>query len=51
MLIHTSDMRVSVNEAKNKLTELIDGVEHGERITICRDGAPAIDVASPKKLR
>jgi antitoxin (DNA-binding transcriptional repressor) of toxin-antitoxin stability system len=38
------DMKVSVAEAKNKLTALIKAVENGESVTICRRGEPAVDL-------
>jgi prevent-host-death family protein len=37
-------MKVSVAEAKNKLTELIKVAETGERVTICRRGEPVADL-------
>jgi len=37
-------MKVSVAEAKNKLTQLIQAVEKGETITICRHGKPVVDI-------
>ena len=37
-------MKVSVAEAQNKLTRLIQQVENGERITICRHGTPVVDL-------
>ena len=37
-------MKVSVAEAKNKLTALIRAVENGETVTICRRGEPAVDL-------
>ncbi len=37
-------MKVSVVEAKNKLTQLIQAVEKGERVTICRHGRPVVDL-------
>jgi prevent-host-death family protein len=37
-------MKVSVAEAKNKLTQLIQTVERGERVTICRHGKPVVDL-------
>ena len=37
-------MNVSVSEAKNKLTQLIQAVENGERVTICRQGKPIVDL-------
>lgn len=37
-------MKVSVAEAKNKLTQLIHQVEQGGRVTICRHGLPVVDL-------
>ena len=37
-------MKVSVAEAKNKLTQLLQAVEKGERVTICRHGKPIADL-------
>ena len=37
-------MKVSVAEAKNTLTRLIQKVEKGERVTICRHGMPVVDL-------
>ncbi|MGA8028332.1 MAG: type II toxin-antitoxin system prevent-host-death family antitoxin [Bryobacteraceae bacterium] len=37
-------MKVSVVEAKNRLTQLIQQVEKGERVTICRHGTPVVDL-------
>lgn len=37
-------MNVSVAEAKNKLTRLIQRAEKGERVTICRHGVPVVDL-------
>ena len=37
-------MKVSVAEAKNKLTQLLQQVEKGERVTICRHGVPVADL-------
>ena len=39
-------MKVSVSEAKNKLTQLLQQVEKGERVTICRHGVPIADLVS-----
>ena len=45
-------MKVSVAEAKNKLTALIKAAENGETVTICRRGEPAADlIRSAAKLR
>lgn len=37
-------VKVSVAEAKNKLTQLIQAVEKGERVTICRHGKPVANL-------
>lgn len=37
-------MKVGVAEAKNKLTQLLQQVEKGERVTICRHGTPIADL-------
>jgi antitoxin (DNA-binding transcriptional repressor) of toxin-antitoxin stability system len=37
-------MKVSVAEAKNTLPKLIKAVEDGEAVTICRHGAPVVDI-------
>jgi antitoxin (DNA-binding transcriptional repressor) of toxin-antitoxin stability system len=31
-------------EAKNKLTQLIQAVEKGETVTVCRHGVPVVDI-------
>lgn len=38
------NMKVSVAEAKNRLTELIRAAENGEKVTICRRGEPVVDI-------
>jgi prevent-host-death family protein len=37
-------MKISVADAKNKLSELIKAVENGETVTICRRGVPTVDI-------
>ncbi len=37
-------MVISVAEAKNNLTKLLQAVERGERITISRHGKPIVDL-------
>jgi antitoxin (DNA-binding transcriptional repressor) of toxin-antitoxin stability system len=37
-------MKVSVAEAKNNLTQLLQHVENGERVTICRCGVLVADL-------
>ncbi len=46
-------MKVSVAEAKNKLTQLLQTVEKGERVTICRHGKPVADLvpSEPEKRK
>ena len=39
-------MKVSVAEAKNKLTQLIQAVEKGEQVTICRHGKPVASLVN-----
>jgi prevent-host-death family protein len=42
-------MNVSVADAKNKLTQLMQAVEAGESVTICRRGQPVIDLVPTKQ--
>ncbi len=42
-------MKVSVAEAKNKLTQLITAVEKGDRVTICRHGKPVVDLVQTQE--
>jgi antitoxin (DNA-binding transcriptional repressor) of toxin-antitoxin stability system len=37
-------MLINVDDAKNKLPELIKAVEDGESVTICRRGVPIVDL-------
>jgi prevent-host-death family protein len=37
-------MKVSVADAKNRLSELIKAAEGGEPVTICRHGKPVVDL-------
>jgi prevent-host-death family protein len=41
-------MKVSVAEAKNKLSKLLKAVENGETVTICRRGVPVGDIVRTK---
>lgn len=43
-------MKVSVAEAKNKLTRLIQQAENGERVTICRHGVPVVDLVPTARI-
>ena len=43
------NMKVSVADAKNKLPKLIKAVEKGQEVTICRRGAPVVDLVRTKK--
>lgn len=42
-------MKVSVADAKNRLSELIKAAEDGESVTICRRGKPVVDVVPTKE--
>jgi prevent-host-death family protein len=44
-------MRVSVTEAKNKLTQLLTAVEKGERVTIERHGHTIAEIVQPSPSR
>jgi prevent-host-death family protein len=44
-------MKVSVAEAKNRLTELIRAVEDGESVTICRRGKPVVDLVPTREAK
>jgi prevent-host-death family protein len=35
---------ISIKEAKNRLTEVVRLAEHGERVTITRNGKPVADL-------
>jgi len=37
-------MNVSVADARNNLTRILQRVEQGEKITICRHGKPVVDL-------
>jgi prevent-host-death family protein len=37
-------MNVSVADARNNLTQILQRVEKGEKITICRHGKPVVDL-------
>lgn len=42
-------MKVSVADAKNKLSELIKAAEDGDSVTICRRGKPVVDIVRTKQ--
>ena len=42
-------MNVSVAEAKNTLSKLIEAVEDGESVTIYRHGTPVVDIVRTTK--
>ncbi len=44
-------MKVSVAEARNRLTELIRAVEQGEQVVITRHGKPVAQIAPPPRER
>jgi len=41
--------RISIKEAKNRLSELARRVERGETITVTRNGKPVFEMTQPKK--
>jgi len=41
---YNQHMKVSVAEARNKFTKLLQAAENGERVTICRHGKPVADI-------
>jgi prevent-host-death family protein len=43
-MIFMSMTKVNVHEAKTHLSELLQRVEHGEEILICRNGLPVADL-------
>src|SRR5205807_10080593 len=45
-----SDMRLNVTDAQKKLPELIESVERGKRVTICRRGVPVVDLVRTTKV-
>lgn len=42
-------MKVSVADAKNRLTKLIKAVEDGKKVTICRRGQAVVDLVRTSK--
>jgi prevent-host-death family protein len=42
-------MKVSVAEARNTFTKLLQAVENGERVTICRHGKPVADIVATRE--
>jgi prevent-host-death family protein len=43
--------RVSIAEAHNQLTELVDAAEHGQPIELTRDGQPVAALVSLQEYR
>ena len=43
-------MQINVGEARDKLTQLLQDVENGEEVTICRNGKPVADLVPTKAL-
>ncbi len=37
-------MQINIHEAKTQLSKLLQSVEAGERVTICRDGKPVAEL-------
>ena len=44
-------MKVDVIESKTKPTQLIQAVENGETVTVCRNGGPAVDIVRTKQRK
>ena len=47
-------MQINVDEARDRLSQLLQDVENGEEVTICRNGKPVADMVptkSPQKER
>jgi prevent-host-death family protein len=42
-------MELSIAQAKNKLTQLINAVEQGEEVTISRRGEPVVKIVRVKR--
>jgi prevent-host-death family protein len=42
-------IRVSVAEAKKRLSELIHAAENGESVTVCRRGVPVAELVPTRK--
>ncbi len=45
------DKRVNVYEAKNQLSKLLQEVEAGRRVVICRNGVPVVDLVPHRPRR
>lgn len=41
---------VNIGEARDKLSQLLSDVEHGETVRICRDGIPIAELRALPKL-
>lgn len=41
---------VNIGEARDKLSQLLSDVEHGETVRICRDGVPIAELRAVAKL-
>ncbi|MDQ1474662.1 MAG: hypothetical protein QOJ99_6142 [Bryobacterales bacterium] len=48
---YTTEMDVSVAEARNQLTKLLRAVEQGESVVITRNGKPVAQLAPPPAQR
>ncbi len=46
---YNDGMRISVAEARDKLTQLLAAVEKGEPVTICRHGKPVADLVQTRE--
>jgi len=45
------EVRVNVHEAKTHLSKLLERVENGERIVVCRNGDPVVRLTPWKPIR
>jgi prevent-host-death family protein len=47
---YNGPMKISVAEAKDKLTKLLKEVEKGKKVTICRRGIPVAELTRVPKV-
>jgi len=48
MELEEAPLQVSVSEAEAKLPELLQAVEEGATVTICREGVPVAEIVQAK---
>jgi prevent-host-death family protein len=44
-------MQVNLKEARDRLSQLVQAVEDGEQVTICKNGKPVVDLVPVRKTR